>query len=281
MSDVPFWGPDFASLQAEDPEIADVLLGELERLRGGLQLIASENFTSPAVLAALGSTLSNKYAEGYPGRRYYGGCAEVDKAEQIGDRPGQAAVRRRAREHAAALRRQREPGRIRRLPGRPVTRCWRCRCRTAAISRTARRSTSPARWFSTVSYGVREDDRAHRLRPGARPGPRAPAQDDHLRCDRVPAAHRLCRVPGDRRRGRRDPHGRRGPLHRPGRRRRDPQPGPVRGRGLLHHAQGPARPARRHDPVPRGARRRRSTRRCSRSSRAVRSCTPSPRRRSR
>lgn len=81
---VPFWGPDFAELQAEDPEIADVLLGELERLRGGLQLIASENFTSPAVLAALGSTLSNKYAEGYPGRRYYGGCGEVDRAEQIG-----------------------------------------------------------------------------------------------------------------------------------------------------------------------------------------------------
>ena len=54
------------------------------RLRGGLQLIASENLTSPAVLAALGSTLSNKYAEGYPGRRYYGGCAEVDRAEELG-----------------------------------------------------------------------------------------------------------------------------------------------------------------------------------------------------
>jgi glycine hydroxymethyltransferase len=78
-----FWGPDFAQLQAEDPQIAEILLGELERLRGGLQLIASENFTSPAVLAALGSTLSNKYAEGYPGRRYYGGCVEVDKAEVI------------------------------------------------------------------------------------------------------------------------------------------------------------------------------------------------------
>src|SRR5947209_4881770 len=82
--DVPFWGPDFGDLQRIDPEIADVVLGELERLRGGLQLIASENFTSPAVLAALGSTLSNKYAEGYPRKRYYGGCAEVDKAEDIG-----------------------------------------------------------------------------------------------------------------------------------------------------------------------------------------------------
>jgi glycine hydroxymethyltransferase len=80
----PFWGPDFAELQETDPEVADIVLGELERLRGGLQLIASENFTSPAVLAALGSTLSNKYAEGYPGRRYYGGCQEVDKAEELG-----------------------------------------------------------------------------------------------------------------------------------------------------------------------------------------------------
>ena len=79
-----FWGPDFSELEAEDPEIAGILLAELERARGGLQLIASENFTSPAVLAALGSTLSNKYAEGYPGKRYYGGCGEVDRAEIIG-----------------------------------------------------------------------------------------------------------------------------------------------------------------------------------------------------
>jgi glycine hydroxymethyltransferase len=84
MSNVPFWGPDFGALQVEDPEIAEVILAELARQRSGLQLIASENFTSPAVLAALGSTLSNKYAEGYPGRRYYGGCAEVDKAEILG-----------------------------------------------------------------------------------------------------------------------------------------------------------------------------------------------------
>ena len=84
VTDVPFWGPDFAALQQQDAEIADVVLGELDRVRGGLQLIASENFTSPAVLAALGSTLSNKYAEGYPGRRYYGGCQQVDRAEEIG-----------------------------------------------------------------------------------------------------------------------------------------------------------------------------------------------------
>jgi glycine hydroxymethyltransferase len=64
-----FYGPDFDQLQRQDPDIAAVLLSELERQRQNLQLIASENFTSPAVLAALGSTLSNKYAEGYPGMR--------------------------------------------------------------------------------------------------------------------------------------------------------------------------------------------------------------------
>ncbi|MEO6205354.1 MAG: serine hydroxymethyltransferase, partial [Mycobacteriales bacterium] len=84
MTTTPFWGPDFDALQSQDPEIADVVLEELGRLRGGLQLIASENFTSPAVLAALGSTLSNKYAEGYPGKRYYGGCEVVDRAETLG-----------------------------------------------------------------------------------------------------------------------------------------------------------------------------------------------------
>jgi len=79
-----FFGPDFNQLQAQDPEIASIILAELKRQRQNLQLIASENFTSTAVLAAMGSTLSNKYAEGYPGKRYYGGCEEVDKAEVIG-----------------------------------------------------------------------------------------------------------------------------------------------------------------------------------------------------
>ena len=78
-----FYGPDFELLAAQDPAISAVLLSELERQQKNLQLIASENFTSRAVLAALGSTLSNKYAEGYPGKRYYGGCEEVDIAENI------------------------------------------------------------------------------------------------------------------------------------------------------------------------------------------------------
>ncbi|GIH61008.1 serine hydroxymethyltransferase [Microbispora siamensis] len=82
-SSEPFYGPDFARLAAQDPDVAQVLLDEVARLRGGLQLIASENLSSPAVLAALGSTLNDKYAEGYPGHRYYRGCEVADRAEQI------------------------------------------------------------------------------------------------------------------------------------------------------------------------------------------------------
>ena len=78
-----YYGPHFGALLEQDPQIAELLVSELDRQRAGLQLIASENQTSPAVLAALGSTLSNKYAEGYPHARYYGGCSEVDKVEDL------------------------------------------------------------------------------------------------------------------------------------------------------------------------------------------------------
>ena len=72
-----------ALLKKYDPEIGAVVEEELERQRGGLELIASENVVSEAVMLAMGSPLTNKYAEGYPGKRYYGGCYVVDKAELI------------------------------------------------------------------------------------------------------------------------------------------------------------------------------------------------------
>ncbi|HEV8249523.1 MAG TPA: serine hydroxymethyltransferase [Gaiellaceae bacterium] len=71
-----------AGLEAVDPEIADLLGRELERQRNQIELIASENFTWPSVMEAIGSVPTNKYAEGYPGRRYYGGCDVVDEIEQ-------------------------------------------------------------------------------------------------------------------------------------------------------------------------------------------------------
>ncbi|MGH2692438.1 MAG: serine hydroxymethyltransferase [Actinomycetota bacterium] len=77
------WVADWEALKATDPEVAEALKGELERERTTLRLIASENYTSPAVLAALASTMNNKYAEGLPGKRYYGGCRWVDVTEEL------------------------------------------------------------------------------------------------------------------------------------------------------------------------------------------------------
>jgi glycine hydroxymethyltransferase len=74
---------DWESLKRADPEVADAIVNELHRERTTLRLIASENYASPAVLAALASTMTNKYAEGYPGRRYYGGCEWVDVVERL------------------------------------------------------------------------------------------------------------------------------------------------------------------------------------------------------
>lgn len=71
------------SVQKQDPDLFAALEGELDRQRNTLELIASENFTSRAVLEAAGTVLTNKYAEGYPGRRYYGGCEYVDQAEDL------------------------------------------------------------------------------------------------------------------------------------------------------------------------------------------------------
>lgn len=155
-TDAPFWGPDFLALQQEDPEIADVITGELDRQRAGLQLIASENFTSPAVLAALGSTLSNKYAEGYPGRRYYGGCAEVDKAEEIGIARAKelfGAEHANLQPHSGANANLAAYAALL-MPGDTVLAM--SLPHGGHLTHGSKVNFS-GKWFNTVSYGVRED----------------------------------------------------------------------------------------------------------------------------
>src|SRR5438045_5048671 len=71
------------SIRSTDPEVTAAIESEIRRQRDGLELIASENFVSTAVLEAVGTVLTNKYAEGYPGRRYYGGCEFVDEVEKL------------------------------------------------------------------------------------------------------------------------------------------------------------------------------------------------------
>ena len=81
----PEWNhaPPGEALRRDDPEVAGAILEEMQRQREGLELIASENFVSPAVMEAMGTPLTNKYAEGYPGKRYYGGCEYVDVVERL------------------------------------------------------------------------------------------------------------------------------------------------------------------------------------------------------
>ena len=94
-------------LMEKDPEVAKAIEKELGRQRRNIELIASENIVSEAVLSAMGSVLTNKYAEGYPGKRYYGGCECVDIAEDI--------ARERACKCTAPLRRKCKPCSIHRF----------------------------------------------------------------------------------------------------------------------------------------------------------------------
>ena len=74
---------EFDEILREDPEIAEAIQAEMKRQNSHIELIASENWVSKAVMAAMGSPLTNKYAEGYPGKRYYGGCQCVDIVEDL------------------------------------------------------------------------------------------------------------------------------------------------------------------------------------------------------
>ena len=98
-------------------EVFDLIDREKERQMTTIQLIASENFTSEAVMAATGSVLTNKYSEGYPGKRYYGGNFVIDEVEALAIERVKALFGDRARQRAAALGRQRQRGRVPRAVG--------------------------------------------------------------------------------------------------------------------------------------------------------------------
>ena len=238
---------DTAAPRLSDDAVAAAIGRELGRQQHQIELIASENIVSRDVLIAQGSVLTNKYAEGYPGKRYYGGCEFVDEVETLAiDRVKQlfGAAYANVQPHSGAQANQAvflallQPGdRIMGMSlahgghlthGSPVT--------------------MSGKWFDVVDYQVRESDQLHRH--GRRPRPRArdPAEADHRRRLGLSARDRLRRLPRHRRRGRRLPDGRHGALRRPDRRRPLPEPGAARPRHHLDHPQDPARPARRHHP---------------------------------
>ncbi len=104
------------ALRAVDPEVAALIESETLRQQENIELIASENFTSPAVMEAQGSVLTNKYAEGYPRKRWYGGCENVDGMELLAIDRAKKSVRGGACQRTTPLRQRREHGRLFRLP---------------------------------------------------------------------------------------------------------------------------------------------------------------------
>ena len=257
------------TLAQADPEVWAAIAAENRRQEDHIELIASENYASPAVLAAQGSQLTNKYAEGYPGKRYYGGCEFVDVAEQLAiDRAKKlfGADFANVQPHSGAQANQAvffaalKPGDTilgMSLPhGGHLTHGSPVNCQRQVVQRRRLRP--------------RSGNRAHRLRRGRAPRARAQAEAHHRRRVGVLARHRLEALSRDRRRRRRAADGRHGALRRPGRRGRLSVAGRHRRLRHQHDAQDAARAARRPHPRPAPSTRRRSTPRCSRACRAGR-----------
>ena len=183
-----------APLAETDPELAAAIGRELARQQDGIELIASENIVSRAVLEAQGSVLTNKYAEGYPGRRYYGGCDYVDVAEQLAIDRAKQLFDCALRQCAAAFRRAGQPGGVSRPAeaGRHHPR----------HEPRRRRPPDPRRGAQPVGQMVPRRPvrraprgRAARLRRARAPGPGGTAQADHRRRLGLSAHHRLRPLP--------------------------------------------------------------------------------------
>ena len=173
-------------IERQDPEVWAAIAGEIDRQRNGLEMIASENYTSPAVMQAVGSVLTNKYAEGYPGHRYYGGCEFVDVAEDLArDRAKQifGAEHVNVQPHSGAQANTAvyfstlAAGR-RRAGARPGP-------RRTPHARHEAEHLGQAVPFRQLRRAARHAP--HRLRPGGRLGPRAQAEDDRGRGQRLSA----------------------------------------------------------------------------------------------
>jgi glycine hydroxymethyltransferase len=233
-------------VEQTDPELWAAIQAENARQEHHIELIASENYASPAVMAAQGTQLTNKYAEGYPGRRYYGGCEHVDVAEQLAiDRVKQifGAEAANVQAHCGASANEAvflaflKPGDT--IMGMSLA-------EGGHLTHGMALNMS-GKWFNVVSYGLNDKEeidydamerKAHETKPKLII---AGASAYSLRID----FERFRQ--GGQGRGR-HLHGGHGPLCRPDRRGRLPQPGAPCRRGDLHHPQEPARPARRHHP---------------------------------
>ena len=195
LPDSGFFTEDLA---ARDPAIFAAIRDELGRQRDEIELIASENIVSRAVLEAQGSVMTNKYAEGYPGRRYYGGCQFVDVAETLAiERACQlfgasfANVQPNSGSQAnqAVFLALLQPG---------DTFLAMDLASGGHLTHGAKPNMS-GKWFKPVHYGVRKQDQRLDYDAGRRARPRAPAEAHHRRRLGDPAPDRLRALPRDRR----------------------------------------------------------------------------------
>ena len=242
-----------AGLADVDPDIAALLGKELERQRGQIELIASENFTWPSVLEAVGSVPTNKYAEGYPGKRYYGGCEVVDEIEQLAiDRAKElfGAEHANVQPHAGSQTNMAVYAAVLQ-PGDTILSL---RLDHGGHLTHGHKVNFSGRLYTIAGYGVSRETMMVDYDEVLRAGEGGAAEADRLRRLCLSAHRRDRQVPRDRRRGRRAPALRHGALR--GARRRRPAPESGRALRLRHvdDAQDARRPARRLHPLPRGAR---------------------------
>ncbi len=179
-------------LAQTDPLVAEMVQREVQRQQQHLELIASENFTSPAVMAAQGTVLTNKYAEGLPGKRYYGGCEFVDEVEQLAiDRAKElfAAAHANVQPHSGAQANFAvflallNPGDT--IMGMDLS-------HGGHLTHGSPVNVS-GKWFNVVHYGVHPEPSASIwIRCGIWHG--STSQADHLRLFRLSSRHSLCRI---------------------------------------------------------------------------------------
>ena len=236
-----------------DPEVAHAIRHEVERQNSGLELIASENFVSTAILEAAGSVFTNKYAEGYPGKRYYGGCENVDVVESLaidrakalfGAEHANVQPHSGAQANMAVLLAVLKPGDT--ILGMNLAH--------GGHLTHGHPLNFSGKYFNVVPYGVRKDDERLDYDESRVAGPRPQTEAHHRRGQRLSTRHRLCPHPRRRRRGRRADDDRHGPHRGPGRRRRPSQPGAALAFRDDDDAQDAAGTARGPGAVPAGAR---------------------------
>ena len=174
-----------------DTVVFDIIQKELQRQRQGIELIASENFTSLQVMQAMGNVMTNKYAEGYPGRRYYGGCEFVDQTEQLAiDRIKQVfnCAYANVQPHSGAQANEAVCFAVLK-PGDKIL--------GLDLSMGGHLTHgSPVNFsgklYQALSYGVKKRNRPGRLRIAGRNSPQGKAKDDHLRCLGIQPRLGLC-----------------------------------------------------------------------------------------